>query len=60
MTVKARLVADRDEAARLVEDTATSNQLIALDFETMASVGTKTHRRAHTRAHGPATSANGA
>lgn len=41
MTVKARLVADRDEAVRLVEDTTTSNELIALDFETMASVGTK-------------------
>ncbi len=41
MTVKVRLVTDRDEAVRLVEDTATSNELIALDFETMASAGTK-------------------
>jgi DNA polymerase I-like protein with 3'-5' exonuclease and polymerase domains len=41
MTVKVRLVSDRDEAVRLVEDMAASNELIALDFETMASVGTK-------------------
>ena len=41
MTVKVRLVADRDEAVRLVEDMAASNELIALDFETMASAGTK-------------------
>ena len=43
MTVKVRLVADRDEAVRLVQDMAASNELIALDFETMASAGTQ-HR----------------
>jgi DNA polymerase I len=41
MSVKVRLVTDRDEAVRVVEDVAASDELIALDFETMASVGTK-------------------
>jgi DNA polymerase I len=53
MTVKVRLVTDRAEAVRLVEDTATSNEMIALDFETMASaetrrrVGALTHRQTY-------------
>jgi hypothetical protein len=41
MTVKVRLVADRAEALRLVEDMAATNELIALDFETMVSAETK-------------------
>lgn len=34
-------IADRDEAVRLAANMAASNELIALDFETMASAGTK-------------------
>ena len=49
MTVKVRLVADRDEAVRHVEDMAALNELIALDFETMASAGTKERVAALTR-----------
>jgi hypothetical protein len=37
MTVKVRLVADRDEALRLVEDIAASNELIALDLLPIAT-----------------------
>ena len=51
MTVKARLVADRDEAVRLVEDVAASNEMIALDFETMASAGTQQRIAALTHVH---------